>query len=281
MNAIDTPIVDPQTPALPTHRIHTIMPNTLIIGGHGKVARQLTRILRTDRKPRHTVYNLIRSESQIPTIASLGGEPIVQSLEDSTVSALAQTISKCNASAVVFSAGAGGGNPERTQLVDHHGAIKAMDAAVQAGVTRFVMVSALDVRDRDTKPVPVWYSEGDRERSDRVWSALGPYLLAKLAADRELRTGNGKRGLRYTIVRPGALSDEPGVGRVVAGKVGMGNMISREDVARVVAECLDNEGTVGLAFDVIGCGQGKVDKAVAEAVEDVVQERVDCFELYH
>jgi hypothetical protein len=42
---------------------------------------------------------------------------------------------------VVFSAGAGGGDPARTYAVDRDAAIRVIDAAGQAGVRRFVMVS--------------------------------------------------------------------------------------------------------------------------------------------
>ncbi|KAH9841216.1 hypothetical protein Tdes44962_MAKER10544 [Teratosphaeria destructans] len=93
------------------------------------------------------------------------------------------------------------------------------------------------------------------------------------AADRELVTGNARRGLAYTIVRPGGLSEEPGTGRVAAGRVHLGRMVPREDVAGVVVECLRCPGTVGRVFDVVG---GEV--GIREAVEAVVREGVDTFE---
>src|SRR5690554_304023 len=43
--------------------------------------------------------------------------------------------------ALVWSAGAGGGNPTRTYAVDRDAAIRSMDAAARAGVERYVMVS--------------------------------------------------------------------------------------------------------------------------------------------
>ena len=112
------------------------------------------------------------------------------------------------------------------------------------------MVSAIDIRNRESKPVPSWYGKGDKDVSDRVWGAIQPYMEAKFKADRDLRVNNSKRGLRYTIVRPGHLSDEPGKNTVVAGKVSIETSVSRQDVARVVAECLENAAIVGLAFDV-------------------------------
>lgn len=105
-------------------------------------------------------------------------------------------------------------------------------------------------------------------------------MEAKLAADRDLRIQNDRRGLQYTIVRPGGLSDEPGKNAVAAGKVATGTQVSREDVARVVAECLDNPGTVGLAFDVVGGEEGEA-RPVAEAVQAVAEGRGDCFEGFY
>ena len=186
----------------------TAMPTTLILGGSGKVARQLTRILTTQTQPPHTVHSVIRNPSQVADLQSLGAHPIVQSIEDSSASELAATIASVSPDCVVWSAGAGGGNPERTKSVDHEGALKSMDAVAAAGVKRYIIVSALDVRDRERKGTPEWYGEADRERSDKVWGAIGTYMRAKFEADRELRVGNGKRGLKYTIVRPGGLSME-------------------------------------------------------------------------
>ena len=184
------------------------MPSTLILGGSGQVARHLTRILTSQTSPAHTVHSVIRNPSQSPDIESLGGKPIVQSIEDCSAGDLAATMSSLRPDAVVWAAGAGGGNPERTQSVDRYGAIKCMDAAGQAGVKRYVVVSAIDVRDREAKPTPDWYDETSKDRSDKVWGFIEPYMRAKLAADRELRAGNGGRNLDYTIVRPGGLSNE-------------------------------------------------------------------------
>lgn len=245
--------------------------NILIYGGAGKVAQHLTRLL--SALPSHTVHNIIRSPAQAPLITSLGGHPIVSSIETSTVQDMAATMLSTNATAIIWSAGAGGGNPDRTRAVDRDGAIKCMHAAAQAGVKRFIMVSAVDVRDR-AAPEPEWYDDADRERSAGMWGAIGPYMAAKLEADRELVKEDG--GLEWTIVRPGGLSEEPGMGRVEAGKVHIGRRISREDVAGVVVECLRESGTVGLAFDVVGGETG-----IGEAVRGVVEGRVDTFEGRH
>ena len=253
------------------------MPTTLIFGGSGKVARHLTRILTQQETPAHTVYSIIRNPDQTSDIESLGAKPIVQSIEDASVSDMVATIKQVNPEYIVWSAGAGGGNPERTVTVDQEGAIKAMDAAAEAGgAKRYIVVSALDVRDREKRPPPDWYDDGSRERSDKVWAAIEPYMKAKFAADKELRTGNGRRKLDYTIVRPGGLGQRPGTGTVAAGKVDLGRVVSREDIARVVVQCMKEPGTIGLAFDVAGG-----ETPIVEAVAAVARDKVDTFEGFY
>jgi len=99
----------------------------------------------------------------------------VQSIEDSNVNDLTATIRKHSPSVVIWSAGAGGGSPARTKAVDHEGktnsavpcqvrymltrrigAVKVFDATAAAGVKRFIIVSAVDIRDRENKPTPEW-----------------------------------------------------------------------------------------------------------------------------
>ena len=252
------------------------MPTTLIFGGSGKVALHLTRIL-TSSTPTHTVYSIIRSASHNDTVKAAGGIPVLHSIEDSDPHKMAAMIRECGAvDAIVWAAGAGGkGGEERTDAVDRKGAIDAMDAAKEAGVKRYVMVSAVDVRDR-SKGTPEWYAEGMKERSGMVWKAIGRYMEAKLAADRELVGGNEKRVLRYTIVRPSGLLDGEGTGKVEAGKTSTFESISRQDVAAVVAEVLKNDATVGLAFDIVG-GQTPVEQAVKE----VAEKKVNTFEGFY
>lgn len=250
------------------------MPSTtLIFGGSGKVSRCLTRLLVSQGS---TVHSVIRNPAQESELSDLGAHPIVQSIEESSVDDLAQTIKKCKPDVVVWSAGAGGGNPERTEKVDKEGAIKSFDATSQAGVKRYIIVSAIDVRDRENKPVPDWYNEDDRNRSERVWGAIGPYMKAKFAADRDLVTNNSKRGLDYTIIRPGGLSQDPGKGTIAAGKVHLGAMISREDVAAAIVAAMKEPKTIGLAIDMVGG-----DVPVEEAIRKAAEEKQDAFEGHY
>ena len=244
--------------------------NTLIFGGSGKCARHITRMLAAQG---HNVHSIIRKPEQKADIESLGGKPIVQSIEDSSVDDMATIMTQTKASTVLWCAGAGGGSPERTKAVDNEGAIRSMDATAKAGVKRYIIISAIDVRDKQNKPEPEWYDDDDRKRSDGVWKAIKPYMEAKYAADRNLVTHNGQRKLEYTIVRPGGLSNDPGKGTIAAGKVHLGNMVSREDVEAAVIECLKQDSTKGLAIDMVGG-----ETPVADAIATVAKERIDAFE---
>ncbi|CAC9891191.1 unnamed protein product, partial [Aureobasidium pullulans] len=245
------------------------MSTALIFGGSGKVARHLTTKLVASS---YTVHSIIRKESQIPELEALGSKPIVQSIEDSSVNDLTATIKKYSPNVVIWSAGAGGGSPERTKAVDHEGTQVVFDATAAAGVKRFVIVSAVDIRDRENKPAPEWYIPDDTAVSDRMWGAIGVYCQAKLAADRDLVTQNDRRKLDYTIVRPGSLNTDRGSGTVAAGKVHLGKSISREDVAEVIVRCIEDSSTIGLAFDVVGG-----DTPISEAVKEVGSKKIDTF----
>jgi uncharacterized protein YbjT (DUF2867 family) len=128
--------------------------------------------------------------------------------------------------------------------VDLGGAVKLADAALAAGVRRYVMVSSVG--------------------ADRPAAASGPmrpYLEAKAEADQYLAAS----GLDFTIVRPGSLTDDPGTGRVrISTELGSRGRVPREDVAAVLAEVLAAPNTIGSTFELFS---GEV--PVAEAVRSL------------
>jgi len=149
------------------------------------------------------------------------------------------------ADAVVFSAGAGAGSSaERKRTVDYAGSILLANAAKQAGIPRYIQVSAIGV-DKPIKP-----------DVDPVWKA---YLEAKRDADIELRSS----GLDWTILRPGPLTDAPATGLIrLADDVGR-NEISREDVALTVIAALQMPTTIGKQWELSG-GSTPIRDALAE-----------------
>ncbi|ANW66304.1 NAD-dependent dehydratase [Mycobacterium sp. djl-10] len=188
-----------------------------IIGGHGKVALHLARILTADG---HRVSSVFRNPDHADEVAATGARPVVADIETSSVDELARLLS--GQDAVVFSAGAGGGDPARTYAVDRDAAIRVIDAAGQSGARRFVMVS---------------YFGAGPDHGVPESNSFYHYAEAKAAADAHLRGTD----LDWTILGPGSLTLDPGTGRIAVGKEGS---VSREDVAAVAAAVLAEDATI-------------------------------------
>jgi uncharacterized protein YbjT (DUF2867 family) len=197
-----------------------------IAGGHGKIALLLGGLLAARGD---TARGLIRKPEQEADLGVAGIEPVICDLEDEGDVAAAVR----GADAVVFAAGAGPGSGDaRKKTVDLGGAVKLIEAAKAEGISRYLIVSAMGA-----DKAPEDGSEG-----------FGAYLQAKFEADEAVRASD----LDYTIVRPGGLTDDPGTGKVaVAAKLDRGK-VPRADVAAVFVACLDDPGTVGKSFDLLG-----------------------------
>ncbi|WP_099023956.1 SDR family oxidoreductase [Mycolicibacterium palauense] len=206
-------------------------PSTIVlIGGHGKVALSLSRIL-SDRGV--TVTSVFRNPDHADEVAATGACPVVADIETLDTAALAEIVGGHDA--VVFSAGAGGGNPARTYAVDRDAAIRVIDAAGRARVPRFVMVS--------------YFGAGPRHGVDPSDSFFH-YAEAKAAADEHLRASD----LQWTVLGPSRLTLEPATGRIdIAGAAGSPGgakgEVSRENVALVIAAALSDDGTIGRTIE--------------------------------
>jgi uncharacterized protein YbjT (DUF2867 family) len=197
--------------------------DVIVIGGHGKVALQLAGIL-SERGDK--VSSVFRNPDHSDEVAATGAEPVVADIERLDTDALAELLAGHDA--VVFSAGAGGGNPARTYAVDRDAAIRVIDAAAQAGVRRFVMVS---------------YFGAGPDHGVPQDDSFYPYAEAKAAADAHLRASD----LKWTVLGPGRLTLDAPTGRIMLGE-GKGN-VSRADVALVVAAALADDSTIGRTID--------------------------------
>src|SRR6185437_8315036 len=199
------------------------MARIIVIGGHGKVALQLARIL-TDRGDE--VTSVFRNADHTDDVAAAGANPVTADIEQLDTAALAELVSGHDA--VVFSAGAGGGNPARTYAVDRDAATRVIDAAAQAGVKRFVMVSYFGAGPDHGVP-----------QDDPFFA----YAEAKAAADAHLRASD----LDWTVLGPGRLPLEPATGRIAVDQAK--GQVSRADVAHVAAAALTDDSTIGRTID--------------------------------
>lgn len=187
------------------------MASITVIGGHGKIALRLAQQL---ADARHDVTSWIRNSEQSADIEEVGATPAVLDVESMSVEQMTEAFA--GADVVVWSAGAGGGSPERTVAVDRDAAIRSMDAAVAAGVPRYVMVSYIGAGPNHGVP------------EDNAFFA---YAQAKSDADAYLRESS----LDWTILGPSTLTDETGTGRIEVGDDLASKHVTRDDVATVAA----------------------------------------------
>ncbi len=169
----------------------------------------------------HDVLSVFRNPDHLGDVAATGAEPRVMDVESASTDALADLLR--GSDVVVWSAGAGGGSAERTYAVDRDAANRTVDAAAQAGVPDFVMVSYFGAGPDHGVP------------EDEPFFA---YAEAKAAADAHLR----ESGLRWTILGPSALTLEEPTGRIQVGPGdGSGKSeVSRANLARVIAAVVDD-----------------------------------------
>jgi uncharacterized protein YbjT (DUF2867 family) len=208
----------------------------VVAGGHGKIAQQLLRLL---AERGDCARGLIRNPDHAGDLEALGAEPVLCDMErEDDLAAFVE-----GADAIVFAAGAGpGSGPERKRTVDYGGAVKLIDGARAAGISRYLMISSIGA-----------------DRPEQASEQMRPYIEAKAEADRALEDS----GLDYTIVRPGRLTDDPGTGRIrVGADIGYGE-VARADVAATLVAVLDEDGTIGKTF-VLLSGDTPIEQAVRE-----------------
>ncbi|CAN5590181.1 SDR family oxidoreductase [soil metagenome] len=201
------------------------MSRIVIIGGHGKVALHLARILTARGDDATSVF---RNADHTDDVVATGATPVVADIEALDTAALAKVIAGHDA--VVFTAGAGGGDPARTYSVDRDAAIRVIDAARDARVPRFVIVS--------------YFGAGAEHGVDES-NSFYAYAEAKAAADAHLR----KSDLDWTVLGPGGLTLEPATGRITVGPEAANGKVSREDVALVIAATLADDSTIGRTIE--------------------------------
>ncbi|SLE79591.1 NAD dependent epimerase/dehydratase [Mycobacteroides abscessus subsp. bolletii] len=218
------------------------MAHITIIGGHGKVTLLAHPLLVAAG---HTVTALIRNPDQAADVQAAGANPVVADIQSLSTQQITDLLTEYSTDVLVWSAGAGGGNPERTYAVDRDAAIRSMDAAVAAGVKRYIMVSYMGASsDHGVDPNNSFYA----------------YAEAKAAADEHLRASS----MDWTLLGPGMLTDGE-AGDISVEVVTDGNRdVPRATVAAVLVAAIGDDSTIGKALP-FHAGSTAIRRAVAEA----------------
>ena len=153
----------------------------LVAGANGNTGRIIINLLKESKN--YLPIAMVRKQEQKDHFKKENVSTVLADLEEDLSHAVK------NADKVIFAAGSKGKN---VVGVDQEGAKRLIDAAKNAKVKKFVMLSSMGA-DNPT-----------------ISDELEDYLRAKGNADDYLRDS----GLDYTIVRPGALTDEEGTGKI-------------------------------------------------------------------
>ncbi len=194
----------------------------LVAGANGNTG---TRVVRQLKERGHEPIAVIRDAAQASKFEAMGVETMEGDLEEGV------DVARARCAAAVFAAGSGSRTgKDKTVLVDEIGAVHFIDAALEAGTRRLIMLSSINADP---------WSEGHK---------ISHYYRAKGVADLYLQ----QTPLEYTIVRPGRLTDEAGAGAVdLAERLGRSGEIAREDVAHVMVESLEVPNAICKAFDTL------------------------------
>lgn len=211
------------------------MENILVIGANGKTGRIISKVL--NNASGYKPYAMIRQENQKPFFENQDIKTRIGDLEDDFSDAF-KSIDK-----VIFAAGSGGDTgDEKTTAIDQNGAIKAIKNAKKHNLDKFVMLSSM----RTDRPEQV--------------KGLEHYLKAKKKADDFLRASN----MSYSIVQPGALTNEEGHEKVEISKhINKQGNISREDVAQALIYALEDSIAKNTSFEMLS-GQDDLKEAMKD-----------------
>ncbi|MBD1824495.1 SDR family oxidoreductase [Cyanobacteria bacterium FACHB-DQ100] len=186
----------------------------LVAGASRGVGREIARLL----QPNFTVIALLRSDAAVTELEALGIETTIG--DAMNPEQLEAAFANRQIDAVISTIG---GLPAEGKRADFEGNRNLVDAAVKAGVKKFVLVTSIGSGESVVALPP------------RALEALGAVLKEKEKAEQHLI----ESGLTYTIVRPGGLKSEPPTGTgFLTEDPKISGSIHRADVAELVCRCL-------------------------------------------
>ncbi|MEA5597829.1 SDR family oxidoreductase [Rivularia sp. UHCC 0363] len=119
-----------------------------------------------------------------------------------------------------------GGVPKDSERADYLGNKNLIDAAVKAGVKKFILISSIGSGNSANAIPP------------QALETLKPVLIEKEKAEQYLIAS----GLTYTVIRPGGLKSEPATGNgILTEDPKIAGTIHRADVAQLVCRSLNSE----------------------------------------
>ena len=195
------------------------MKNILVAGANGTTGKKIVQLLKSSQN--FNPIAMVRKEEQVAQFKSENIDTVLGDLTED-ITHIVNNVDK-----VVFAAGSGGKNVVE---VDQEGAKRLISAAKMANINKFVMLSSMG-------------ADTPEEAGD-----LQAYMKAKQKADDHLINS----GLNFAIVRPGALNNSEGKGKVMLKeKLHKQGEISRADVAETLVLALNDDAPNNRIFEII------------------------------
>lgn len=189
--------------------------NVFIMGITGRTGSRIAQLLIADG---HAVAGLYHREGEISRLLEMGARGVAGDIAAMSERDVATAI--VGSDVLVFTAGAGEQDDEAMiDAVDYGGVRKAVAALHLAKHCRLLLVSV--------------FPEASREEC--LGDTFEHYMSAKKKADVEVVSS----GLDWIILRPSALKDDPGTGRVNLKLANIHTQITRDDVASVIVALLN------------------------------------------
>lgn len=191
-----------------------------LAGASRGVGREVARILcsKNHGSTNHKVKALLRSPDAQPDLEAMGIKPVMG--DALNASEIQQAMTADPVWAVISTIG---GLPKDGRRADYLGNKNLIDAAVQAGAQKFILVSSIGSGNSRSAIPP------------QALEALSAVLAEKEQAEQYLIAS----GLNYTIIRPGGLKSDPATGNgVLTPDPTIAGTIHRADVADLVCQCL-------------------------------------------
>ncbi|MBF1999736.1 MAG: SDR family oxidoreductase [Synechococcales cyanobacterium M58_A2018_015] len=186
-----------------------------LAGASRGVGREIAQRLAAQLVP---VKALLRSEAAQAELEALGISVVIG--DALNPAAVQRAMTGAPIQAVISTLG---GLPQDGQRADYLGNKNLIDAAVQAGVQKFILVSSIGSGNSRSAIPP------------QALEALAAVLAEKEQAEHYLI----ESGLTYVIIRPGGLKSEPATGTaVLTPDPTIAGTIHRADVAELVCKCL-------------------------------------------
>ncbi|PZV13555.1 MAG: NAD(P)-dependent oxidoreductase [Pseudanabaena sp.] len=208
------------------------MQNIFLAGSSRGVGREIAKLLLENEPPSVSLRVLLRNPTYAVELEALGAKvmfgdalnpfDLESSLQGGAIDVVITTM--------------GGLPSDRGERADCEGNKNLIDAALKAGVKKFILVSSIGSGNSVVAIAP------------QVLLTLGAILKEKEKAEQHLVDS----GLTYTIIRPGGLKSELATGNaVLTENPTVAGVIHRADVARLVFDCLNSDRANNKVFSAI------------------------------